>query len=88
MFISKSLFNEFILNILENYLPNEFVTINDQDPLWTDNIMKSIFFEKQEICKTFIKNGRKPGDFIKLQNAIIDVLSQIDIESKNIVCRH
>ena len=50
--------------------------------------MKSIFFEKQEICKTFIKNGRKPGDFIKLQNAIIDVLSQTDIESKNIVCRY
>lgn len=30
-------------------------------------------FEKREIYKTFLKNGKTPGDSQNLQNAIIDL---------------
>ena len=35
----KYLFNETILNIFQNYLPNKHITCNDKDPVWmTENI--------------------------------------------------
>ena len=40
------------------------------------------FFEKQEICNTYIKNCRKSGDLIKLQNAIVDVSSYIEAKKE------
>ena len=34
------LFNETIVNIVSNYIPNKFITCNDKDPPWLNDHMK------------------------------------------------
>ena len=37
------LFNNYLMNIFQNYIPNEIITINDRDPPWiTDKIRNKI----------------------------------------------
>ena len=33
--------NETILNILRNYVPNKYITIDDKNPVWMNETLKS-----------------------------------------------
>ena len=36
-----TVFNESILNIFRNYIPNKYITCDDKDPVWMNENIKS-----------------------------------------------
>lgn len=48
--------------------------------------IQSKIFEKQEIYKTFLRNGRKPGNFMKLQSTVIDVITRNQARKSEYSC--
>ena len=59
-----STFNNTLMNIFSNYLPNKFVTIDDKDPPWISERIKNEVFEK----KSYISNGKTAIDYQKLHD--------------------
>ena len=57
-------FNETILNVFRNYVPNKYITIDDKDPAWMNENIKTKIKEKN------IENGRFESDFIVLEKLI------------------
>ena len=53
-----SIFTKTILNIMSNFIPNEKVTIDDRDPPWINNKVKSLIKNENE----YFKNGVKPNN--------------------------
>ena len=48
-----SIFNETILNVLSNYIPNEILTYDDEDPPWFNSRIKSLLQGKNKLYKDF-----------------------------------
>ena len=61
--------NTYILNICQNYIPNEVITINDRDQPWITPTIKLQITKKNMLYKKFIQNGRKIADLDSLQEA-------------------
>ena len=40
-------FNETILNVFRNYVPNKYITIDDKDPAWMNENIKTKIKEKK-----------------------------------------
>ena len=40
--------NEIILNVFRNYVPNKYITINDKNPVWMNEIIKSKTEKKKQ----------------------------------------
>ena len=59
-------FNENILNIFLNYVPNKYITIDDKDPVWINETIKSTIKAKKAFYKIYIQNGRFESDFVYL----------------------
>ena len=73
------LFNEYLMNIFNNFIPNEIITLNDKDPPWITNNIKNKTYEKNNLFKKYIQNGKKAQDFVLLQKAstlINDMISE------------
>ena len=49
------LFNEYLMNIFSNFIPNEIITLNDKDPPWISNNIKNKTYKKI----TYIRNTFK-----------------------------
>ena len=49
--------NETILNIFRNYVPNKYITIDDKDPVWMNETIKSKIKAKKALYKKYIQNG-------------------------------
>ena len=56
--------NEVLLNIFRNYVPNKYITIDDKDPVWMNDTVKSKIIAKNLLFKKYIKNGRFESDFV------------------------
>ena len=63
------LFNQTILNIFKNFIPNKNVTFDDRDPPWINEQIKNLIKLKNEMFKLYLQNGKKHDDYIILQNA-------------------
>ena len=50
--------NETILNIFRSYAPNKYITVDDKDPVWMDEIIKSKMKAKNKPYKQYVKNRR------------------------------
>ena len=70
------IFNETILNIFSNFVPNKLVTFNDRDPPWMNNFVKNKIKWKHQIYKTYNKNGHTYRDYLKLEEAT-SVISEL-----------
>ena len=44
-------FNETILIAFRNYVPNKYITVNDEDPIWMNETIKSKIQAKNELYK-------------------------------------
>ena len=55
--------NETILNVFCNYVPNKYITVNDKDPVWMNETIKSKIKFKNAFYKQYIQNGRFESDF-------------------------
>ena len=75
LFIGKNvneqvhLFNQTILNIFKNFIPNKVSIFDDSDPPWINDQIKSLVKLKNEMFKLYLQSGKKHDDYILLQNA-------------------
>ena len=65
--------NETILNVFRNYVPNKYITIDDKDPVWMNETIKSKIKTKNKLYKQYIKNGRFESDFVFIENLITEI---------------
>ena len=62
-----------ILNVFRNYVPNKYITIDDKDPVWMNEIIKSKIKTKNLLFKQYIQNGRFESDFLYLESLITEI---------------
>ena len=77
-------FNETILNVFRNYVPNKYIAVDDKDPVRMNETIKSKITAKNVLCKKYIQNGRFESDFVCLKNLIIELIGLIS-STKQIV---
>lgn len=56
--------NETILNVFRNYVPNKYITVDDKDLVWMNEIIKSKMKTKNKLYKQYIQNGKFESDFV------------------------
>ena len=66
-------FNETILNVFRNYVPNKYITIDDKDPVRMNENIKTKINEKNTFYQKYIENGRFQSDFILLEKLITEL---------------
>ena len=64
-------FTKTILNILSNFIPNEYVKVTPKDPPWITNGLKRMIKKQNRQYKNFKRKGSKPGD-----KAVVDGFRQ------------
>ena len=75
--------NETILNVFRNYVPNKYITIDDKDPVWMNEIILSKIKTKNLLFKQYIQNGRFESDFVFLQ-ALITEINELISSTRNV----
>ena len=67
-----SILTKAILNIMSNFIPNEIVTIDDRDPPWINNKIKSLIKNKTECFKNCVKpnNPESIRHFEQMQDTL------------------
>ena len=71
--------SEVILNVFRNYVPNNYITIDDKDPVWMNETIKNKMKVRNNLFKQYIQNRRFESDFIlieRLGNELSDLISQ------------
>ena len=63
-------FNEVLLNIFQNYVPNKYITIDDKDPVWMNDIIKSKIKANNLLFKQYIQTSRFESDFRLFENVV------------------
>ena len=71
------LFNETIVNIVSNYIPNKFIISNDKDPPWLNDHIKRLINLKNEIFKKYLKDGRPDSVYENLQTITWDLTEAV-----------
>ena len=59
--------------MFRNYVRNKYITVNDKDPVWMNETMKSKIKANNEVYKQYIQNGRFESDFLFLEILIIEL---------------
>ena len=59
--------------MFRNYVRNKYITVNDKDPVWINETMKSKIKANNEVYKQYIQNGRFESDFLFLEILIIEL---------------
>ena len=73
------LFNETLLNIFSNFIPNKIKTFRDSDPPWINDDTKSKIKLKHKLHHRYLRHKRNKEDFAKvehLHNEIDNVISK------------
>ena len=63
------LFNETLMNIFRNYIPNKVLTFNDSDPPWFNDQIKRLIKLKNDLLVLYLQNGKKHAEYLMLQDA-------------------
>ena len=67
------LFNETIVNIVSNYIPNKFIICNDRDPPWLNDHIKHLINLRNEIFKKYLKDRRRDSVYENLHTITWDL---------------
>ena len=71
-----TIFNQTLMNIFSNYIPNKLITVDDKDPPWMNESIKKNIMAKKNACKSFNANKKNYDAYMKLQT-ISTKLSEI-----------
>ena len=71
------------MNVFRNYVPNKYITIDDKDPVWMNENIKSKIKTKNLLFKQYIPNGRFESDFVFLENLITEI-NELISSTKNL----
>ena len=75
--------NETILNVFRNYVPNKYITIDDKNPVWMNEIIKSKIKTKL-LFKQYIQYGRFESEFVFLGTLITEI-NELISSTKNLI---
>ena len=75
--------NKTILNVFRNYVPNKYITVDDKDPVWMNEIIKSKIKTENLLFNQYIQNGRFESDFVFIENLITEI-NQLISSTKNL----
>ena len=75
--------NETILNVFRNYGPNKYILVDDKDPVWMNEIIKSKMKTRNKLFKQYRLNGRFESDFILIES-IVNELNDLISQSKTL----
>ena len=50
-----AVFNETMLNVFRNYVPNKYITVDDKGPVWMNKTIKSKIQAKNTLFKNIFK---------------------------------
>ena len=73
------LFNEILMNIFSNYIPNKIKTFKDSDPPWMNDDIKNNNKLMHKLYNHYLKHQRNNEDFAKLEylrNEIDNLISK------------
>ena len=73
------IFNQTLMNIFSNYIPNKFITIDDKDP---HEYFQRKIMDKKVACNSFGTNNNNYDAYFKLQT-ISTELSEIILKRKD-----
>ena len=65
--------NDTVLSTFHNFVPNKYITIDNKDPVWVNEAVKSKMKAKNILYKKYIQNGRFEIDFILLENLMTEL---------------
>ena len=82
-----TIFNQTLMNIFSNYIPNKLITVDDKDPPWMNESIKKNIMAKKNACKSFNANKKNYDAYLKLQT-ISTKLSEIISKKKRIITVH
>ena len=71
------------MNDFQNYVPNKYITIDDKDPVWMNENIKSKIKTKNLLFKQYIQNERFESDFVLLENLITEI-NELISSTKNL----
>ena len=63
-----SVFNETILNIISNFVPNELITYDDRDPPWMNWYIKNLIVAINDLYKKFVLPTSNTGNLLMFKN--------------------
>ena len=72
-----SIFNETLMKIFSNFIPNKYITLDDRDSSWMNDFVKTKIKFKNQLHNTYIKNDYKDNGYNMLQEAINEVFKII-----------
>ena len=72
-------FNESILNIMSNFVPNEVKTVCPQEPEWFNKNVKKLLRKQNKVFKKYKINGYKEGDKVDLERIKKECQDSIEI---------
>ena len=58
---------------IQNYVPNKYIAIDDKDPVWMNETIKSKIKTKNKLYKQYIDNGRFESDFVFIETLITEI---------------
>ena len=65
--------NETILNVFHNYVPNKYITIDDKDPVWMNETIKSKIKARNKLYRQYIENGRFESEFMMTETLVSEI---------------
>ena len=77
-----NLLNRKLLNIFKNFIPNKIVTVDDSNPPWVNEQIKSLIRMKNQMFRLYVQNGKKQNDYILLQNANHQLSDLLNLSKK------
>ena len=67
MISQVELFNETLMNIFNNFIPNKIKNFSDSDPSWMNDDIKSKIKLKHKLYHHYLRHKRNNEDFAKLE---------------------
>ena len=79
------LFNETLLNIFSNFIPNKIKTFRDSDPPWINDDIKSKIKLKHKLYHRYLRHKRNKEDFAKVEHLRNEIDNVISKSKKNTI---
>ena len=61
------------MNVLQNHVPNKYISIGDWGPVWMNEIIKYKMKTKNKLYKQYIQNRRFESDFVFIERLVTEI---------------
>ena len=61
------------MNVFRNYVPYKYITIDDKDPVWMNEIIKSKMQTKNKLYQQYIQNRSFEYDLVFIESLIAEL---------------